>query len=546
VAPPIVHHVLRSAGAPLPDGVCREMEQRFGHDFADIRIHADARAGESARAVEARAYTVGRQVVFAPGEFNPRSGTGQRLLVHELTHAAANPPDRQVPPGDLHVSSPDDAEERQAVLASQATQTHPAAPISGAVSLMRQQAPVDLASLGVNHSRVTVPPEAGLAFSAKLTPANPTGVTLTIAGVGGTTIDAGTTITNAGVITVAATQTGGAAQVEARQAYTAPDGSKVSTTSPSTAPFNFVGIPGAVTGATVTAANTADAYGGAFTQTFAPPSGSATRAIERAHVNERFASATGTKLALTGAMGSVKIDVNDPASPKGGWDLDAAARIVAPDHVTWSPHAGFTARPFVANASNRTPVSTLPQALNATQGFHNLSFPSRTYSSTPVATTTHRRALEERQGTLNAVTSALATGATTPEVVEDYMGPPVFSDCVAVPASVPPSAPRGRGAPPPNTSSVQVDRQGATKPPTSFSIQGPALGCTINARSGRVIIGSTAGAITVRGGDAASTNYDETTITIANPTPAAPTPTPGIPSPESPTPGAPPPGGSTP
>ena len=62
------------------------METRFGHDFSHVRVHADERAGASAQAVDARAYTVGADIVFGPGEYRPHDAAGQRLLAHELTH----------------------------------------------------------------------------------------------------------------------------------------------------------------------------------------------------------------------------------------------------------------------------------------------------------------------------------------------------------------------------------------------------------------------------------------------------------------------------
>ncbi len=62
------------------------MEPRFGHDFGDVRVHTDARAAESARAVNALAYTVGREVVFGEEQYAPRSSDGRGLLAHELTH----------------------------------------------------------------------------------------------------------------------------------------------------------------------------------------------------------------------------------------------------------------------------------------------------------------------------------------------------------------------------------------------------------------------------------------------------------------------------
>jgi len=62
------------------------MESRFGHDLSRVRVHTNARAVDSARAVNAQAYTVGRDVVFGAGEYAPRAHTGKSLLAHELTH----------------------------------------------------------------------------------------------------------------------------------------------------------------------------------------------------------------------------------------------------------------------------------------------------------------------------------------------------------------------------------------------------------------------------------------------------------------------------
>jgi peptidoglycan hydrolase-like protein with peptidoglycan-binding domain len=85
-APRIVHEVLRSPGQPLEAATRAFMEPRFGHDFSGVRVHTDGKAAESARAVNARAYTVGKDVVFAAGQFMPTAHTGQRLLAHELAH----------------------------------------------------------------------------------------------------------------------------------------------------------------------------------------------------------------------------------------------------------------------------------------------------------------------------------------------------------------------------------------------------------------------------------------------------------------------------
>lgn len=77
---------LRSPGRPLAPSVRASMEASFGHDFGDTRIHTDSRASSSARAIDARAYTVGEGIVFGEGQYAPETSAGRALLAHELTH----------------------------------------------------------------------------------------------------------------------------------------------------------------------------------------------------------------------------------------------------------------------------------------------------------------------------------------------------------------------------------------------------------------------------------------------------------------------------
>jgi len=86
VVPSIVHDVLRQSGNALESSTREFMEQRIGHDFSRVRVHTDTAAAESAHALHARAYTVGRDVVFAAGQFAPDTTAGKTLLAHELTH----------------------------------------------------------------------------------------------------------------------------------------------------------------------------------------------------------------------------------------------------------------------------------------------------------------------------------------------------------------------------------------------------------------------------------------------------------------------------
>jgi predicted lipid-binding transport protein (Tim44 family) len=86
LAPPIVHKVLGSPGQPLDATTRAFMEPRFGRDFGQIRVHADAEANASASAVNAKAYTVGQSIVFARNQYAPATRSGQVLLAHELGH----------------------------------------------------------------------------------------------------------------------------------------------------------------------------------------------------------------------------------------------------------------------------------------------------------------------------------------------------------------------------------------------------------------------------------------------------------------------------
>lgn len=111
--PRIVHNVLRSPGQPLDATNRAYFESRFGHDFSGVRVHADAKAAESARAVNALAYTVGRDVVFGEGQYVPASASGRRLLIHELSHVLQQGA-RSAPSTNLRVDNSESALEYEA------------------------------------------------------------------------------------------------------------------------------------------------------------------------------------------------------------------------------------------------------------------------------------------------------------------------------------------------------------------------------------------------------------------------------------------------
>jgi hypothetical protein len=73
-------------GEPLDDNTHSFFQKRFGFDFSAVRIHADSQAADSARSINALAYTVGRDVVFAASQYSPHTDRGRELLAHELAH----------------------------------------------------------------------------------------------------------------------------------------------------------------------------------------------------------------------------------------------------------------------------------------------------------------------------------------------------------------------------------------------------------------------------------------------------------------------------
>jgi hypothetical protein len=113
-----VHDVVGSGGgSSLDPGTRATMESAFGRSFGDVRVHTDQTASRSAEAVGANAYTVGSDVVFRSGHYDPGTPTGQRTIAHELTHVvqqSQGPVDGTDAPGGIRLSDPSDRFERAA------------------------------------------------------------------------------------------------------------------------------------------------------------------------------------------------------------------------------------------------------------------------------------------------------------------------------------------------------------------------------------------------------------------------------------------------
>jgi hypothetical protein len=116
IAPPIVHEVLNTPGETLDAPTRVAMGAHFGRDFCGdfgkVRVHADARAAESADAVDAAAYTVGRHIVFGAGRYRSGDARVSQLLAHELTHVLQS--SATAIPGPIALGPADAPHEREA------------------------------------------------------------------------------------------------------------------------------------------------------------------------------------------------------------------------------------------------------------------------------------------------------------------------------------------------------------------------------------------------------------------------------------------------
>jgi GH24 family phage-related lysozyme (muramidase) len=149
-APPLVREVLNTAGQALDTATRGSMEQRFGHDFGRVRIHADGKADASARAVGASAYAVGPHIVFARGQYAPATRMGEMVLAHELTHVLQQP--TPASSGEIRLGEAGDTHEREADSISAQVMNGPSAmsrvspqvssiPAGGPGRLMRRMGP---------------------------------------------------------------------------------------------------------------------------------------------------------------------------------------------------------------------------------------------------------------------------------------------------------------------------------------------------------------------------------------------------------------------
>lgn len=126
---PVLDVVGSGGGRPLDTDTRALMESRLGADFGEVRVHTGGAANASARAVHAQAYTVGNDIVFADGSYDPGTAQGQHMLAHELTHVVqqrSGPVEGTDAGGGVKVSDPGDRFEREAAATADKVMAAPA------------------------------------------------------------------------------------------------------------------------------------------------------------------------------------------------------------------------------------------------------------------------------------------------------------------------------------------------------------------------------------------------------------------------------------
>jgi hypothetical protein len=110
----IINDILQSPGKPLSSDDRSHFEFKLGHDLSKVKIHSNDKATESALILDARAYTIGNNIVFGRDEYSPGTVKGLNLLSHELVHSIQQSSNIRDSPSSLNISTSDDMFEREA------------------------------------------------------------------------------------------------------------------------------------------------------------------------------------------------------------------------------------------------------------------------------------------------------------------------------------------------------------------------------------------------------------------------------------------------
>jgi hypothetical protein len=505
------------SGQQLDHATRAEFEPRFGRDLSTVRLHTGAGAAQLSRQINARAFTHRNHIFFANGQLDTQSREGRRLLAHEITHT-------------LQQGSGAGEFARKPIQRENGPGTPAAAPAPGAAPgpAAAPAAPTRPTSVTFNFDPTIAIPQTPGGLTGMTASTNGTSVTWSIAAHTAASVAAGTTIDpSTGAIALDAGQVGGKLRVTATNSA----GFAFSD-------FRVASTPTGIDATSVLSAlsGTSSPYGAAFQHTFTSANGSAT-VLEQLRIGERFPTAP-TPTAATHVFVPPAWPFHPPNftlstgtladNAAGAFVLDANGEFNAPpagstfvrgDNVS-VPHASINAGDHVQSHTTPTPTNGLPVTFSLDQQLHFFNPRAASGSRwTHFTTTNHSRTLRRSGTDLEVVTTVNGE-----EHVDDYQGPPAFTNLTASPVNTPKSrgAPPGGGAAPAaRTVALSVDQIGNL--PTGQSVRwrfiGRDLGCSItrdpsDPTRAELTIGTTAGTVTIEVSANTGGNADRVQVRI--------------------------------
>ncbi|MEJ2859493.1 MULTISPECIES: hypothetical protein [unclassified Saccharothrix] len=353
---------------------------------------------------------------------------------------------------------------------------------------------ITVGPVGVNNQRISVPIPRGVALQATV----PRDQTVDWSLVAGTAaIGAGTAIDATGLVTFGDAQQGGTITIRAEHPTETGVLSEIEVL--------LIKAPGGIDSTVDNSPALPNEYGAGFRHTFAPLGGGAGSECEGGRVNEIFPgvpSPNDTRHRMPGTpFGTFVLHSNNPRDVHAGWEIDASGQMMGDDYVTIGRDV-VNIRPFITNTSNPAPPQTLPAKISVTQNLRSPEVPTNTWRAA-FATPEHKRELRETSpGTPEFVVTVNGV-----EHVDTYTGAAAVRNAQADPTTVAVSTPEA-------TNTVAITAESTpTDSPIRFRIVGPALGCTIDASTGQLTVGTRPGTIRVRA-SIDRRNFDEVTITI--------------------------------
>jgi hypothetical protein len=157
-------NAMKGGGQPLSESTRSFFEPRFDADFSKVRLHTDSKAAETAKSINAKAFTTGKNIIFNSGQYSPGTSSGKHLLAHELTHVIQQNP---MPPTKQPVQQkqPKDKYEQKANQVTDSVMKTPGQEVQGKVGSGKKEGLLQMKSGTLQRKQMTVDKEYSLYYN---------------------------------------------------------------------------------------------------------------------------------------------------------------------------------------------------------------------------------------------------------------------------------------------------------------------------------------------------------------------------------------------